>query len=127
MLFSCSNFVQSKWGMEEFMIADEMMVNGRKDFLIVILKEQINMNKLPPELQTYLSKWLELLPKIDLSYQKAFCYRLRSEASDGDVFTGICLFNFWRGGSAYGGRSGDLPWEGGGLPSGRSAFLGSAF
>ena len=48
------------------MIADEMMVNGRKDFLIVILKEQINMNKLPPELQTYLSKWLELLPKIDL-------------------------------------------------------------
>ena len=50
------------------MIADEMMVNGRKDFLIVILKEQINMNKLPPELQTYLSKWLELLIKINLLY-----------------------------------------------------------
>ena len=62
--------MQSKCGMEEFMIADEMMVNGRKDFLIVILKEQINMNKLPPELQTYLSKWLELSPKIDLSYTK---------------------------------------------------------
>ena len=46
------------------MIADEMMVNGRKDFLIVILKEQINTNKLPPELQTYLSKLFELSPKI---------------------------------------------------------------
>ena len=45
--------------MEEFMIADQMMVSGRKDFLIVILKEQINMDKLPPELQTYLSKCLK--------------------------------------------------------------------
>ena len=54
------------------MIADEMMVNGRRDFLIVILKEQINMNKLPPELQTSLSKWLELSPKIDV-----FLFHLR--------------------------------------------------
>ena len=55
--FLCSNFVQSKWGMEEFMIADAQMVNGRKDFLIVILKERMNMDKLPPELRTYLSEY----------------------------------------------------------------------
>ena len=39
------------------MIADEMMVSGRKDFLIVILKEKMNMTRLPSVIQTYLSKF----------------------------------------------------------------------
>ena len=40
-------------------------------------------------------------------------YRMRSEASEGYVFTGVCHSS--RGGSAFGG-GGDLPSEGG-LPS----------
>ena len=47
-----------KWGMEAFMIAYDRMVNGRKDLLIVILKEKINVDKLPPDLRPYLSKFL---------------------------------------------------------------------
>ena len=38
------NFLKSKWGMEEFMIADAEAVNGRKNFIIIVLKEK-NENK----------------------------------------------------------------------------------
>ena len=51
------NFLAYKWGMEAFMIAHDRMVNGRKDLLIVILKEKINVNKLPPDLRVYISKY----------------------------------------------------------------------
>ena len=40
------------------MIAHDRMVNGRKDLLIVILKEKINVDKLPPDLRTYIRKSL---------------------------------------------------------------------
>ena len=40
------------------MIADAQMVSGRKDFLIVILKERMNMDKLPQVIKTYLSKYI---------------------------------------------------------------------
>ena len=37
--------------MEAFSIAHDRVVNGRKDLLIVILKEKINVQKLPPDLR----------------------------------------------------------------------------
>ena len=42
--------------MEAFMIANDRVVKGRKDMLIVILKEKINLDKLPADLKTYISK-----------------------------------------------------------------------
>ena len=45
------------------MIAHHRMVEGRKDLLIVILKEKINVEKLPPDLRVYLRK-LTILPFI---------------------------------------------------------------
>ena len=56
--FFISNFLAYKWGMQAFMIANDRMVNGRKDLLIVILKERINADRLPPDLRPYLSKFL---------------------------------------------------------------------
>ena len=35
---------------------DRVVKGGRKDLLIVILKEQINVTKLPPDLRAYISK-----------------------------------------------------------------------
>ena len=59
-------------------------------------------------------------------------YRLRSEASEGYVFTGICLFNFGR--PVLGGRwgvclgrevgGGGLPWEEGRPPEGQTPPVG---
>ena len=51
------NFLAYKWGMEAFMIAHDQMVKGRKDLLIVILKEKINVGKLPAALRVYISKF----------------------------------------------------------------------
>ena len=50
------NFLAYKWGMEAFRIAHERVVHGRKDLLIVILKEKINVDKLPPDLRPYIRK-----------------------------------------------------------------------
>ena len=47
--------MKNKWDMETFMMAHERVVHGRKDLLIIILKEKMNMDTLPPELRTYLS------------------------------------------------------------------------
>ena len=38
------------------MIAHDRVVNGRKDLLIVIRKEKINVEKLPPNLIPYIRK-----------------------------------------------------------------------
>ena len=38
------------------MMAHDRVVNGRKDLLIVIQKENINVDKLPPDLRPYISK-----------------------------------------------------------------------
>ena len=43
-----------KWGMEAFKITHDRVVNGRKDLLIVILKENINVEKLPADLRVYI-------------------------------------------------------------------------
>ena len=43
------------------MIAHDQMVKGRKDLLIVILKEKINEEKLPPNLRVYIRKFVGLL------------------------------------------------------------------
>ena len=40
--------------MEEFMIADAEAVCGRKNFIIIILIEDIPTNKMPKELRTYM-------------------------------------------------------------------------
>ena len=42
--------------MEVFSIAHDRVVNGRTDLLIVILKEKINVEKLPADLRPYISK-----------------------------------------------------------------------
>ena len=44
--------------MEAFLIAHHRVVNGRKDLLIIILKEKMNLDNLPPELKTYLRMYL---------------------------------------------------------------------
>ena len=36
------------------MIADAEAVNGRKNFIIIVLKDKLNMEELTPELRTYL-------------------------------------------------------------------------
>ena len=43
--------------MEAFMIAHDRMVKGRKDLLIVILKEKINVDRLPADLRAYIRKY----------------------------------------------------------------------
>lgn len=48
------NFLKSKWGMEEFIIADHEAVNGRKNFIIIILKDKLEMKGLRREVKTYL-------------------------------------------------------------------------
>ncbi len=65
------NFLQSKWGMEEFMIADHEAISGRKNFIIIILKEKLVMKGLRREVKTYLqthtyidgTKHLEQIPQ----------------------------------------------------------------
>ena len=42
------------------MIAHDRMVNGRKDLLIVILKERIEVDRLPADLRPYIRKLLNL-------------------------------------------------------------------
>ena len=59
---SLRNFLAYKWGMEAFMIAHDRMVNGRKDLLIVILKEKINVDRLPANLRVYIRKFTEKYP-----------------------------------------------------------------
>ena len=43
--------------MEEFMIADNEAVNGRKNFIILILKEKIPKEELTNELRTYMNTY----------------------------------------------------------------------
>ena len=43
--------------MEEFMIADNEAVNGRKNFIIIILKEKIPKKELSKELRTYMKTY----------------------------------------------------------------------
>ena len=40
--------------MEEFIIADHEAVNGRKNFIIIILKEKLEMKGLQKEVKLYL-------------------------------------------------------------------------
>ena len=56
-IFTFRNFLEYEWGMEAFMIAHDRVVNGRKDLLIVILKEKINAEKLPADLRVYIRKF----------------------------------------------------------------------
>ena len=43
------------------MIAHDQMVKGRKDLLIAILKEKINVQKLPANLRVYIRKFVSCL------------------------------------------------------------------
>ena len=47
-------FLKSKWGMEEFMIADAEAVGGRKNFIILIVRDKLQPKELTPELRTYI-------------------------------------------------------------------------
>ena len=62
-VFTLRNFLEYEWGMEAFMIPHDRIVKGRKDLLIVILKEKINVERLPPDLRAYISKY-ELTPDL---------------------------------------------------------------
>ena len=55
-MFFPSNFTDYKWGMEAFLIAHDRVVNGRKNLLIIILKEKMNLDNLPQDLRTYIRK-----------------------------------------------------------------------
>ena len=55
--FHSRNFLKSKWGMEEFMIADAEAVNGRKNFIVLVLKERLQMKELTKELRTYMKTY----------------------------------------------------------------------
>ena len=39
------------------MIADNEAVDGRKNFIIIVLKEKLEINKLPKELKTYMKTY----------------------------------------------------------------------
>ena len=43
--------------MEEFMIADAEAVDGRKNFIIIVLKEKLQMKELTKELKTYMKTY----------------------------------------------------------------------
>ena len=51
------NFLKSKWGMEEFRIADAEAVNGRTNFIIIVLKEELRKKELTKELETYIKTY----------------------------------------------------------------------
>ena len=40
--------------MEEFMIADAEVVNGKKNYIIIILKDKLKAKELTKEMRTYL-------------------------------------------------------------------------
>ena len=40
--------------MEEFRIADKMAVAGRKNFIIIILKEKLKLKEIPKEMKKYI-------------------------------------------------------------------------
>ena len=51
-LFDCfRNYITSEWCREEFKIAHAHMVMGEKKFLIPILKEPIDINAMPDDLE----------------------------------------------------------------------------
>lgn len=56
MLFSNPRaFLKSKWGMEEFIIAhNEAVDNRRRNFMIIILREKLDMAGLRKDLKLYL-------------------------------------------------------------------------
>ena len=64
--------------MEAFRIAHDRMVNGRKDLLIVILKEKINVDRLPADLRPYIRK----LVTFDLDNFTVHCYCLNAIDSE---------------------------------------------
>ena len=50
------NFLKYKWEIEEeFCIADEETVNGRKKFIIVILIDELNTDELPADLKNFMN------------------------------------------------------------------------
>ena len=53
--FILREFVESHWCLEEFSQAYHQVVEGRLNYIIVVLLEKPAPNKLPPELETYLT------------------------------------------------------------------------
>lgn len=49
----CRNFLKSKWGMEEFMMADTEVVHGRTNLIILVLKDKIRTRELDKEMKKY--------------------------------------------------------------------------
>ena len=43
--------------MEEFRIADAEAVNGRKNFIIIVLKEELKKDEMTKELETYMKTY----------------------------------------------------------------------
>ena len=56
-IISCifRNFVESNWCLEEFSQAYHQVIEGRLNYIIVVLLEKPAPNKLPPELEVYLT------------------------------------------------------------------------
>ena len=58
------------------MTHDRVVKDGRKDLLIVILKEKINVEKLPPDLRAYISKFISFLLLYKLEKKISWIYIL---------------------------------------------------
>ena len=54
----CSAFLKSERDIQVFQIAHEQFMDGRWDFLILIIKEKIKIESYPADLQMYLSKFM---------------------------------------------------------------------
>ncbi len=51
---NCRNFVESHYCVEEFTLAYDQLVRGRRQHLIVVLVDKLELGILPPELDNYL-------------------------------------------------------------------------
>ena len=59
-MFFCSEFLNSPRDLQVFQIAHEQSMDGRPDFLILIIKEDIEMESFPEDMQIYLRESMKI-------------------------------------------------------------------
>ena len=113
-----------KWGMEAFRITHDRVVEGRKDLLIVILKEKINVEKLPPDLRPYIRRFITAC-KRSLGQGNVFtpvCHSVHREKGDLPLEAGVCLLRQETAASRGAYQEGSA--QGGGVHKGWGIFPG---
>ena len=66
-------FLKSERDMQVFQIAHEQFMNGRPNFLILILKEQIRMKSLPGDVQIFLRELVVFKFFPIVAFKPTFC------------------------------------------------------